>query len=342
MFTFVSKIISPEEVRARLPLAADLARIKNARDAELKDIIAGRDARKVLIVGPCSADNETAVLDYVTRLARTAEKVKDKLFIVPRIYTNKPRTRGEGYKGMLHNPNPHNRGTDIQAGIYAIRHLHIRAISETGLSAAHEMLNPDNFAYLEDVLSYVAVGARSSENQQHRLVASGVDVPVGVKNPMFGSFPVLLNSVYAAQIPNEFKYNDSQVKTGGNPYAHAVLRGAVDSYGNNIPNYHYEDIIRLYDMYVGEHLKNPAVIVDTNHSNSDKRPLEQIRIVKEVVSNMKVCDKVNALVKGFLIESYIEDGNQPPDGTEYGKSITDGCLGWAKTERLIYDVADML
>lgn len=342
MFTFVSKIISPEEVRARLPLAADLARIKNARDAELKDIIAGRDARKVLIVGPCSADNETAVLDYVTRLARTAEKVKDKLFIVPRIYTNKPRTRGEGYKGMLHNPNPHNRGTDIQAGIYAIRHLHIRAISETGLSAADEMLYPDNFAYLEDVLSYVAVGARSSENQQHRLVASGVDVPVGVKNPMFGSFPVLLNSVYAAQIPNEFKYNDSQVKTGGNPYAHAVLRGAVDSYGNNIPNYHYEDIIRLYDMYVGEHLKNPAVIVDTNHSNSDKRPLEQIRIVKEVVSNMKVCDKVNALVKGFLIESYIEDGNQPPDGTEYGKSITDGCLGWAKTERLIYDVADML
>lgn len=342
MFTFVSKIISPEEVRARLPLAADLARRKNARDAELKDIIAGRNARKVLIVGPCSADNETAVLDYVTRLARTAEKVKDKLFIVPRIYTNKPRTRGEGYKGMLHNPNPHNRGTDIQAGIYAIRHLHIRAISETGLSAADEMLYPDNFAYLEDVLSYVAVGARSSENQQHRLVASGVDVPVGVKNPMFGSFPVLLNSVYAAQIPNEFKYNDSQVKTDGNPYAHAVLRGAVDSYGNNIPNYHYEDIIRLYDMYVGEHLKNPAVIVDTNHSNSDKRPLEQIRIVKEVVSNMKVCDKVNALVKGFLIESYIEDGNQPPDGTEYGKSITDGCLGWAKTERLIYDVADML
>ena len=342
MFTFVSKIISPEEVRARLPLAADLARLKNARDAELKDIIAGRDARKVLIVGPCSADNETAVLDYVTRLARAAEKVRDKLFIVPRIYTNKPRTRGEGYKGMLHNPNPHNHGTDIQAGIYAIRHLHIRAISETGLSAADEMLYPDNFAYLEDVLSYVAVGARSSENQQHRLVASGVDVPVGVKNPMFGSFPVLLNSIYAAQIPNEFKYNDSQVKTGGNPYAHAVLRGAVDSYGNNIPNYHYEDIIRLYDMYVGEHLKNPAVIIDTNHSNSNKRPLEQIRIVKEVVSNMKICDKVNALVKGFLIESYIEDGNQPPDGTEYGKSITDACLGWARTERLIYDVADML
>ena len=213
---------------------------------------------------------------------------------------------------------------------------------ETGLSAADEMLYPDNFAYLEDVLSYVAVGARSSENQQHRLVASGVDVPVGVKNPMFGSFPVLLNSIYAAQIPNEFKYNDSQVKTGGNPYAHAVLRGAVDSYGNNIPNYHYEDIIRLYDMYVGEHLKNPAVIIDTNHSNSNKRPMEQIRIVKEVLSNMKVCDKVNSLVKGFLIESYIEDGNQPPDGTVYGKSITDGCLGWSKTERLILDVAEAL
>lgn len=342
MFTFVSKIITPEEVRERLPLSPAMRELKAQRDEMLRNIVAGRDTRKVLIIGPCSADNETAVLDYVSRLAKVADKVKDKLFIVPRIYTNKPRTRGEGYKGMLHNPDPHTHGTDIQAGIYAIRHLHIRAISETGLSAADEMLYPDNFAYLEDVLTYVAVGARSSENQQHRLVASGVDVPVGVKNPMFGSFPVLLNSIYAAQIPNEFKYNDSQVKTGGNPYAHAVLRGAVDSYGNNIPNYHYEDIIRLYDMYVGEHLKNPAVIIDTNHSNSNKRPMEQIRIVKEVLSNMKVCDKVNSLVKGFLIESYIEDGNQPPDGTVYGKSITDGCLGWSKTERLILDVAEAL
>lgn len=341
MFEVVKSIISPEEVRDRLPLSADMAKLKHERDEVIRNIITGRDARKLMIIGPCSADNETAVLDYVGRLARLAETVKDKLFIVPRIYTNKPRTRGEGYKGMLHNPNPH-KGTDIQAGINAIRHLHIRAISECGLSAADEMLYPDNFAYLEDVLSYVAVGARSSENQQHRLVASGVDVPVGVKNPMFGSLPVMLNSIYAAQIPNEFKYNNCQVKTGGNPYAHAVLRGAVDSYGNNIPNYHYEDIIRLYDMYVGEHLKNPAVIIDTNHSNSNKQPLEQVRIVKEIVTNMKVCDKVGSLVKGFLIESYIEDGNQPPDGDIYGKSITDGCLGWDKTERLICDIATAL
>lgn len=341
MFEVVSKIESPEEVRNSLPLPAAAARIKHERDNTVKDILAGRDPRKLVIIGPCSADNETSVLDYVSRLAAVAERVKDKLFIVPRIYTNKPRTRGEGYKGMLHNPNPH-KGTDIQAGIRAIRHMHIRAITESGLSAADEMLYPDNHAYLEDVLTYVAVGARSAENQQHRLVASGADMPVGIKNPMFGSFPVMLNSIYAAQIANEFKYNDAQVKTSGNPYAHAVLRGAVDAYGNNIPNYHYEDVVRLYDMYVGEHLQNPAVIIDTNHSNSNKQPLEQVRIAKEIVTNMHASEKVAALVKGFLIESYIEDGNQSPDGTVYGKSITDGCLGWKKSERLLYDIADML
>lgn len=341
MFQAVSKILSSEEVKAELPMSAAMRKVKAARDGEVKAIIAGTDKRKLFIVGPCSADNETAVLDYVGRLAAVAEKVKDKLLIVPRIYTNKPRTRGEGYKGMFHNPNPH-KGTDIQAGILAIRKMHLRVIAESGLSAADEMLYPDNFPYLEDVLSYVAVGARSSENQQHRLVASGVDVPVGIKNPMFGSLSVMLNSIYAAQICNEFKYNDHQVKTTGNAFAHAVLRGSVDVYGNNIPNYHYEDIMRLYDMYVNQHLKNPAVIIDTNHSNSNKNPFEQERIVKEIVSNMHVCEKANTLVKGFLTESYIEDGNQPPDGDVYGKSITDACLGWSRTERLLYETAESL
>lgn len=341
MFQAVSKILSSEEVKAELPMSAAMRKVKAARDGEAKAIIAGTDKRKLFIVGPCSADNETAVLDYVGRLAAVAEKVKDKLLIVPRIYTNKPRTRGEGYKGMFHNPNPH-KGTDIQAGILAIRKMHLRVIAESGLSAADEMLYPDNFPYLEDVLSYVAVGARSSENQQHRLVASGVDVPVGIKNPMFGSLSVMLNSIYAAQICNEFKYNDHQVKTTGNAFAHAVLRGSVDVYGNNIPNYHYEDIMRLYDMYVNQHLKNPAVIIDTNHSNSNKNPFEQERIVKEIVSNMHVCEKANTLVKGFLTESYIEDGNQPPDGDVYGKSITDACLGWSRTERLLYETAESL
>lgn len=341
MFQAVSKILSPQEVKEKLPLSAAMQEKKAERDAAVKAILSGADSRKLFIVGPCSADNETAVLDYVGRLAGVAEQVKDKLLIVPRIYTNKPRTRGEGYKGMFHNPNPH-KGTDIQAGILAIRHMHLRVLSESGLSAADEMLYPDNFPYLEDVLSYVAVGARSSENQQHRLVASGIDVPVGIKNPMFGSLAVMLNSIYAAQIANEFKYNDHQVKTTGNPFAHAVLRGSVDVYGNNIPNYHYEDIIKLYDMYGKEGLKNPAVIIDTNHSNSNKNPFEQVRIVKEILANLRVCDKANTLVKGFLTESYIEDGNQSPDGEVYGKSITDGCLGWARTERLLLDTAAAL
>lgn len=341
MFERVRKILTPEEVLQRSPLSADLKKQKLCRDEVLKNILAGKDTRKLLIIGPCSADNEDAVCDYVSRLARLSEKVKSKLFIVPRIYTNKPRTRGEGYKGMLHSPDPH-KGTDIQAGILALRHMHIRVISESGLTAADEMLYPDNFSYLEDVLSYVAIGARSTENQQHRLVASGIDVPVGVKNPMNGSFPVLLNSIYAAQISNEFKYHDYQVKTNGNPYAHAVLRGSVDIFGNNLPNYHYEDMIRFDEMYRAQNLKNPAVIVDTNHSNSNKNPFEQVRITKEIVTNMRTCDKIKTLVKGFLIESYIEDGNQSADGCVYGKSITDGCLGWEKTERLICDVADML
>lgn len=341
MFEKVRKIMSPEEILDRVALPIHLKKIKQERDVIIKNIISGKDTRKVVIIGPCSADNEDAVCDYVSRLAKLALEIKDKIFIIPRIYTNKPRTRGEGYKGMLHSPDPH-KGTDIQAGILALRHMHIRAIEESGLSSADEMLYPDNYAFLEDLLSYIAIGARSAENQQHRLVASGIDLPVGVKNPMNGSFPVLLNSIYAAQISNEFKYHDYQVKTSGNKYAHAVLRGSVDIFGNNLPNYHYEDVIRFYDMYIQQQLANPAIIIDTNHSNSNKNPFEQVRITKEIVSNIRTCDKFSKLVKGFLIESYIEDGAQTTCEGVYGKSITDGCLGWDKTERLLKDIANKL
>ncbi len=342
MFEKIQTIMSSEELKTLVPVSAEIAAIKAERDRAVMDIIAGRDKRMLMIVGPCSADNETAVCDYVSRLAKLADEIKEKIFIVPRIYTNKPRTKGEGYKGIMHNPDPHRKETDIQAGIIALRKMHLRAISESGLSAADEMLYPENHVYLDDLLTYVAVGARSSENQQHRLVASGVDIPVGIKNPMNGSMPVTLNSIYAAQIPNEFKYRTYQVRTQGNPYAHAILRGSVDVYGNNIPNYHYEDLIRFHDMYLAQNLKNPAVIVDTNHSNSGKNYIEQIRIVKEVVDNIRHCDKIRSLVKGFLIESYIQDGAQSPGGDEYGKSITDPCLGWEKTRDLLLGVADKL
>lgn len=342
MFEKIKTIMSSEELKALVPVSAEIAKIKAERDKAVMDIIAGRDKRLLIIVGPCSADNETAVCDYVSRLAKLADEIKDKIFIVPRIYTNKPRTKGEGYKGIMHNPDPHKMETDIQAGIIALRKMHLRAISESGLSSADEMLYPENHVYLDDLLTYVAVGARSSENQQHRLVASGVDIPVGIKNPMNGSMPVTLNSIYAAQISNEFKYRTCQVRTQGNPYAHAILRGSVDVYGNNIPNYHYEDLIRFHDMYLAQNLKNPAVIVDSNHSNSGKNYLEQIRIIKEVVDNIRHCDKIRSLVKGFLIESYIEDGAQQPGGDEYGKSITDPCLGWEKTKDLLLRVADKL
>ena len=342
MFQKIKRIISPEEVLEMVKLTPEMKKVKLDRDETIKKIISGKDDRMLFIVGPCSADNEDSVLDYVSRLAKLSEEVKDKIFIVPRIYTNKPRTRGEGYKGMLHSPDPHKKVTDIQAGILALRTMHARAISESGLSAADEMLYPDNVDYIQDLLSYIAVGARSTENQQHRLVASGFDVAVGIKNPMNGSFSVLLNSIYAAQIQNEFKYGDYQVRTAGNPYAHAILRGSVDIYGNNLPNYHYEDVMRFDEMYRKQGLKFPAVIIDTNHSNSNKNAFEQVRIVKEVVGNRRHCDRFKALVKGFLIESYIEDGNQSPDGNVYGKSITDACLGWDKTRELILSVAERL
>lgn len=342
MFFKVKQIMSSEEIKALEPVTPQITAIKERRDEEAKAILRGEDDRLIMIVGPCSADNEAAVCDYVSRLARLAEEVRDKLFVIPRIYTNKPRTKGEGYKGILHNPDPHKEETDIQAGIIALRKMHIRAISESGLSAADEMLYPENHVYLDDLLTYVAVGARSSEDQQHRLVASGVDIPCGIKNPMNGSFPVTLNSIYAAQIPNEFKYRTCQVRTEGNPYAHAILRGSVDVYGNNVPNYHYEDLMRFADMYEVQGLKNPAVIIDTNHSNSGKKFIEQIRIAKEVTDNIRHSERLRRYVKGFLIESYIEDGAQKPSDNVYGKSITDPCLGWEKTERLLRDIADKL
>lgn len=342
MFEKVKKIMSEEEVKSLTHLTPQCQKVKDERDAAAKKIISGEDKRMMIIIGPCSADNQDAVCDYVSRLAKVADKIKDKIFIIPRIYTNKPRTRGEGYKGILHNPDPHRNVTDILAGIMAIRDMHIRAISESGLSAADEMLYPENYHYLDDLLSYVAIGARSSENQQHRLVASGVDVPVGVKNPMNGSMGVTLNSIYAAQIPNEFKYLDYQVKTSGNAYAHAILRGSVDVYGNNHQNYHYEDLVKFGDMYLAQGLKNPAVIIDTNHSNSGKNYIEQVRIACEVVANMRCNADINRLVKGMLIESYIEDGNQKVTENVYGKSVTDSCLGWEKSERLLYDIADRL
>ena len=341
MFEKVNKIISADEAKAIVPMTAELIAVKAERDKQLRAIIDGSDKRKVIIIGPCSADNEDAVVDYVTRLAKLEEEVKDKLMLMPRIYTEKPRTKGEGYKGMFHSPNPQTGKTDIQNGICNLRHMHIRAIRESGLTAADEMLYPDNLDYVSDFLSYIAIGARSTENQQHRLVASGIDVPVGVKNPMNGSFSVTLNSIYAAQIPNEFKYGGWQVRTTGNKYAHAVLRGVVDVYGNNIPNYHYEDVIRFYEQYLKQHLANPAIIIDTNHSNSGKNAFEQIRIAKEIFNNMQY-ENFNTVVKGLLVESYIEDGNQCVDGGVYGKSVTDPCLGWAKSERLIRDLAEML
>ena len=341
MFEKVNRIISADEAKAIVPMTAELTAVKAERDKQLRAIIDGSDKRKVIIIGPCSADNEDAVVDYVTRLAKLEEEVKDKLMLMPRIYTEKPRTKGEGYKGMFHSPNPQTGKTDIQNGICNLRHMHIRAIRESGLTAADEMLSPDNLDYVSDFLSYIAIGARSTENQQHRLVASGIDVPVGVKNPMNGSFSVTLNSIYAAQIPNEFKYGGWQVRTTGNKYAHAVLRGVVDVYGNNIPNYHYEDVIRFYEQYLKQHLANPAIIIDTNHSNSGKNAFEQIRIAKEIFNNMQY-ENFNTVVKGLLVESYIEDGNQCVDGGVYGKSVTDPCLGWAKSERLIRDLAEML
>ncbi|MDE5765714.1 MAG: 3-deoxy-7-phosphoheptulonate synthase [Clostridia bacterium] len=338
MFEKQIRIPEPEEIKAQMPLPEKLKAVKAARDIAISDVITGKSDKLIIIVGPCSAHAEKPVLDYVERLGKLNEKVKDKLVLVPRIYTNKPRTKGVGYKGMFSQPDP-NKSEDILKGIRTIRDLNIKAIDVSGLAAADEMLYPANYAYLDDLLSYVAVGARSSENQLHRLTASGMDVAVGIKNPMSGSILVLLNSIYAAQSGQTFKLNGWQVKTDGNPLSHAILRGAVDGYGNDIPNFHYETVMQVIEGYAKSGLKNPAIIIDANHSNSGKKFKQQIRITEEVMNNRLYDKDFKANVKGFMIESFIEEGNQPEDKV-YGKSITDPCLGWCDTERLILDIAN--
>ena len=339
MFKREELIPAAEEILAEVPLPQELKKIKAERDTLASQVIRGETDKLLDIVGPCSAHESEPVLDYVERLGKLNEKVKDRVVIVPRIYTNKPRTKGVGYKGMFTQPDPRSK-EDILKGILTIRRLHIDAIGASGLSAADEMLYPENYAYLEDLLTYIAVGARSSENQMHRLVASGIDLPVGIKNPMSGSVPVLINSIYAAQSPGQvFKYQNYQVRTTGNELAHAVLRGAVDGYGNDIPNFHYETVMKVVEGYSRTGLKNPAIIIDTNHSNSGKQFKQQIRIVEEVLNNRLYDKDFKQYVKGFMIESFIEEGNQKED-VVYGKSITDPCLGWADTERLILDIAE--
>lgn len=332
---------APEEVIEELPLTAEAAKSKAERDTEIARIFSGEDERIILVIGPCSADREEPVIDYIHRLALLQEKVNDKILMVPRIYTNKPRTTGDGYKGMVHQPNPDGK-PDMIKGLKAIRHLHIRAITETGMSSADEMLYPDNYYYLADVLSYVAVGARSVENQQHRLVASGIEIPVGMKNPTSGDISVMLNSITAAQHPQTFISRGWEVTTDGNPLTHAVLRGSTDNKGRSHPNYHYEDLINLYEEYSARGLHNMGLIVDTNHSNSGKQYLEQIRICKEVLHSCRHSNDIKKLFKGFMIESYLEDGCQKIGEGVYGKSITDPCLGWDKTERLVLDMAELL
>ena len=330
----------PARLKEEYPLSDKLTQIKKERDREIKAVFTGESDRFIILVGPCSADNENAVCEYVNRLAKINDKVSDKLLLIPRIYTNKPRTTGEGYKGMLHQPEP-DKAPDLLAGIIAIRKMHIRAISESGLTAADEMLYPENRSYLDDLLSYEAIGARSVENQQHRLTASGMDIPVGMKNPTSGDLSVMLNSVIAAQHSHTFIYRGCDVTTDGNELAHVILRGGVDKYGTCIPNYHYEDMMRLLAMYQKLELKNPAAIIDANHSNSNKQFKEQIRIVSEVLHSRRHNADLRKLVKGVMIESYLEEGCQPIGADRvYGKSITDPCLGWDDTENLLYRIAE--
>ena len=338
---FICKLPIPMETKERYPVTEAAIAAKEARDAEIKDIFTGKSDKLVLVIGPCSADAEEPVMEYVHRLARVQEQVKDKLVLIPRIYTNKPRTTGDGYKGMLHQPDP-NGLPDIYNGILAIRHLHTRALTETGLSTADEMLYPSNHRYLSDLLSYVAVGARSSENQEHRLVSSGIDIPVGLKNPTGGDLSVMMNSITAAQHKHSFIYRGWAVETEGNPLAHAILRGYVNKHGQSLPNYHYEDLVNLNELYAKSGLVNPALIVDTNHANSGKKFGEQPRICKEVLGACHHNESIKRLVKGFMIESYLEDGAQKIGNGVFGQSITDPCLGWEKTERLVLDIADLV
>ncbi len=338
-FQFIKKLPTPDEIRQKYPLPKTLAEIKQTRDEEIKKVITGESNKFLVIIGPCSADNEDSVCDYINRLANINDKVQDKLILIPRIYTNKPRTTGEGYKGIVHQPDPEKK-PDFLAGLIAMRKMHIRAIEESGLTAADEMLYPENWRYLSDILSYVAIGARSVEDQQHRLTVSGFDVPAGMKNPTSGDLSVMLNSVYAAQHPHSFIYRGWEVTTTGNELTHTVLRGAVNKHGSNIPNYHYEDLNLLLEMYDKMDLLNPACVIDVNHSNSGKQFEQQIRIAKEVMHSRKLNSDIHKLVKGVMIESYIEEGCQKIGGGVYGKSITDPCLGWEASERLIYELAE--
>lgn len=336
---FVKKLPIPAEVKKQYPLPEKVISIKKERDIQIRDVFTGKSDKFLLIIGPCSADNVEAVMDYMGRLAKIQDKIGDRIILVPRIYTNKPRTTGEGYKGLMHQPDPEKK-PDVFAGIVAMRKLHAMAIEETGLTFADEMLYPENWRYLDDLLSYVAIGARSVEDQHHRMTVSGMDVPAGMKNPTSGDLSVVLNSVVAAQAKHNFIYRGWDVNTDGNELAHVVLRGATNKHGNAIPNYHYEDLQLLLEMYQERDLKNPAVIVDTNHANSGKKYLEQIRIAKEVLHSRNYNPELRKLVKGFMIESYIEDGSQKIGAVPhiYGKSITDPCLGWEKSEKLIYDI----
>ena len=339
---FYRKLPIPKDVKEQFPLTPEAEKTVEKGRREISSVFSGDSDKFVLIIGPCSADKEDSVMDYIYRLRTVQDKVKDKILIVPRIYTNKPRTTGEGYKGMLHQPDP-NQKPDMLKGLIAIRNLHMRAISETGFVCADEMLYPENYRYLSDILGYIAIGARSVENQQHRLVASGGDIPFGMKNPTSGDITVMMNSLKAAHSSHVFLYRGWEVKSSGNPLAHAILRGYVDKHGKSHPNYHYEDLYDLYETYKESGLENPAVIVDTNHSNSGKKYLEQIRIAKEIIHSCRYSNEVRSIVKGLMIESYIEDGCQKiSDHEVYGKSITDPCLGWEKTERLIYDICDLL
>ena len=340
-FKYIQQLPTPKEILSEITLDTKLAAIKEKNDKAITAVFERKSDKFILIIGPCSADNEDALLDYCSRLAKVQDKVKDKLILIPRVYTNKPRTTGEGYKGMAHQPDPTEEPNMVN-GIKAIRNMHIKVIKESGLNAADEMLYPGNYPYLEDVLSYVAIGARSVENQQHRLTVSGLDIPCGMKNPTSGDITVMLNSVQAAQFSHVFAYNSWEVKTSGNALAHCILRGAVNQYGQNIPNYHYEDLMLLAEMYAKRTLENRTIVVDANHANSGKKFSEQPRICLEIMHSRRKSTVLRDMVKGLMIESYIEEGSQAVGGSVYGKSITDACLGWVDSEKLIYDIAEAL
>ena len=338
---FKRKLPIPKEIKEQYPLTAELAQVKARRDKEIADVFTGKSSKMVLIIGPCSADREDAVLEYCERLAKLQEAVSEKLVLIPRVYTNKPRTTGDGYKGLLHQPDPR-KTSDMLEGVIAIRRLHTNVLANTGLPTADEMLYPDNYRYLSDLLSYVAVGARSVENQEHRLTSSGIDIPVGMKNPTSGDISVMLNSIMAAQHPHTFIYRGWEVDTTGNPLAHAILRGYVNKHGESMPNYHFEELERLYNAYTAKGLQNMALIVDANHANSGKKYQEQPRICKEVLHSCRHSGEIKSMVKGFMVESYLEPGCQKIGDGVYGKSITDPCLGWEETIRLVQDIADLI